>query len=90
MGMWWEMMPVIGIMYAINCIPSIGQFANHKLFYGTMYGRHLTESHKWWLFQRDRSHSAPSPWLFAKRYNRGTGIGDGSPYKTHGLEAYKD
>ena len=89
MGMWWEIVPVFSVCVGIGYLPHLLQTGLHKLVYGTRFARYLDHTHAWYGYQRDRMHADPHL-LSSRYYNKGSGVGEGFVYKTHGLEKYED
>ena len=92
MGMWWEIVPVFSICVSLSYLPNILVRGYNKLAFGTQYERALTNHHAWFLYQRDRDHSAPGGLLSKSRryYNKDEGykVGSGNIYYSNGLEKY--
>ena len=92
MGMWWEIVPVFSVCVGLSFLPNVLVRGWNKLVYGTQYERALTGSHAWYLYQRDRDHSAPGGLLSKSRryYNKDEGykVGSDNIYYSNGLEKY--
>lgn len=95
MGMWWEIVPVFSLCVGLSFLPNILTRGYNKLCFGTQYERALTQHHAWYLYQRDRDHSAPGgPMSKSLRYYNCASAGEGHKvgadniYYSNGLEKY--
>uniref|UniRef100_A0A0U2VE27 NADH dehydrogenase [ubiquinone] 1 alpha subcomplex subunit 1 n=1 Tax=Tortanus forcipatus TaxID=197020 RepID=A0A0U2VE27_9MAXI len=85
--MWWEIIPPFAIIAGVSAIPHLGSRFFNRLFHdGNPFLRNFEDAwgdHPTTYWRRDCQHSYPSWWqknvLEQKQ-------GNGSPYRTHGLE----
>ena len=89
MGMWWEIVPVFSVCMGLCALPYWLTRGYNKVTNGTGFQRGVVDSNRWYLYQRDRDHSAHAGLSLSRRsYNKDDKVGSGNIFKSHGLEKY--
>merc|ERR1712228_528918 len=91
MGMYWDLMPVFAIFVGVSIAPEKLRMLLAYVEHGVPFKRDLGPLHAFNMWQRDRTNPQGEEGYPGRRFwNKHYHVGCGNPYKTPGLEAYKE